>query len=287
MKAKAKGYLNENALSGIDHDWSPSVAFRTDNVEEQKAAKLYDQWFKNLFLDPNLKGSYPEEFIQWIKTNNLDFTISKADLDYLKQYRLDLIGWNYYRPCYIAIGDIDESKFTWQKPSETSFTNDFKIVYPKDNVEYTKWNWIVNPEHLSSGAKILDQEYHLPIMIVENGYGDFDQKESNKMIKDILRIKYLQSHINQVKIAIENNVNLIGYSLWTYCDIFSPSGGYRKNYGLVSVYFNSPIKKRTPKLSFVWYRNIIKNQSSDLSIDQDVLEQQLQVLLDQWDLWLQ
>lgn len=124
-------------------------------------------------------------------------------------------------------------------------------------------------------------------MIAENGYGDFDQKESNNMIKDILRINYLQPHINQVKIAVEKNVNLIGYSLWIYCDIFSPSGGYCKNYGLVSVDFNSSIKKRTPKLSYIWYRNVIKNRASDVSIDQADLEQQLQILLDQWDLWLQ
>lgn len=42
--------------------------------------------------------------------------ISDEDLNLLKKHQLDLIGWNYYRPCYIT-GDnyVDNLKELHQK----------------------------------------------------------------------------------------------------------------------------------------------------------------------------
>ena len=59
--------------------------------------------------------------------------------------------------------------------------------------------------------------------------------------------------------AINEGVPFIGYSLWTYCDIFSPSGGYRKKYGLVGVDFENKTLDRFPKSSMYWYKDVINN----------------------------
>ncbi|AHI57476.1 hypothetical protein P344_00515 [Spiroplasma mirum ATCC 29335] len=40
--------------------------------------------------------------------NKIDYQILPADLEFLKKYPLDLIGWNYYRPCYITKGDYQK-----------------------------------------------------------------------------------------------------------------------------------------------------------------------------------
>ena len=50
------GYVSHDAMLGIDHDWSPVIPYQRD---DDSAVKKYDKWFKNLFLDPNLKETYP------------------------------------------------------------------------------------------------------------------------------------------------------------------------------------------------------------------------------------
>ncbi|AHI57475.1 hypothetical protein P344_00510 [Spiroplasma mirum ATCC 29335] len=45
-----------------------------------------------------------------------------------------------------------------QIESATFFVKDFKQVFPKKNVRYTKWNWIIDPSMLVTGAKVLAEE---------------------------------------------------------------------------------------------------------------------------------
>ncbi|AVN61299.1 glycoside hydrolase family 1 protein [Mesoplasma florum] len=283
--AKKEGYLDKDALLGIDHDWSPAIPLDPKDVNDLKAVEDYNEWFLDFWLDPNLKGTYPEFFYKWIEENNIDFKIKESDMDLLKNNTLDFVGWNYYRPCFVSSFDKDLSNIKLKKKTETFFVKKFKVLFPENGVRYTDWNWIIDPSMLEPGAKIISKKYdNKPMMIVENGLGDFDNK-SEDMIIDEKRIEFLKEHIEAVLKAKENGVNFIGYSMWTYCDIFSPSGGYRKDYGLVSVDFNSPIRERKPKLSYVWYKKVIASNGKDLSINIDELKKQLEEELIQWDLF--
>lgn len=284
-KAKKLGYLNSNALLGIDHDWNPPIAYDKNDQKDLEACEKYNQWFLNFWLDPNMKGKYPEIFFQWIKKNQIDFEITEKDLKFLKTNTLDFIGWNYYRPCYIMSSNKELPAIDLKRKTETHFDKSFKIVYPANGVKYTDWKWVIDSTQLVPGAKFLAKRYgqKIPLMILENGMGAFDDK-TNHLIKDTYRIEYLKEHIDAVLEAKKQGINFIGYSLWTYCDIFSPSGGYRKDYGLVSVDFNSPTRTRKPKLSYAWYKQVIKSNGQNTSIDLKQLEQDLIKELDNWEL---
>ncbi len=55
--------------------------------------------------------------------------------------------------------------------------------------------------------------YHLPMMVVENGLGAHDTVEADGRIRDDYRIDYLRQHIEQMKLAVEEDgVDLIGYT---------------------------------------------------------------------------
>lgn len=282
--AKNEGYLSQDSILGIDHDWSPPIDF--EGNQDSNAVKKYNDWWMKLYYDPNLLGEYPQIFYDFIKNNKIEFQITNQDLDFLKKHKLDFIGWNYYRPMYVTDKkyDFDEKKFKLAQ-SDTPL-KDLYFVWPK-NANYTKWNWLIDESRIVSGAVELANRYgkDIPIMIIENGMGEFDDK-SKEMILDFERIEYLQKHIKEVLKAKEQ-VNMIGYSMWTYCDIFSPSGGYRKDYGLVSVDFNSAIKTRKPKLSYAWYQTIIKNNGKDLNIDKEELILIYEKILKEWDLFYQ
>lgn len=71
-------------------------------------------------------------------------------------------------------------------------------------------------------------------MIVENGLGADDIVDENENINDDYRIEYLRKHIEQMQEAIEDEVNLIGYTPWICMDLISLSGGeMKKRYGFI------------------------------------------------------
>ena len=73
-------------------------------------------------------------------------------------------------------------------------------------------------------------------MIVENGLGAKDTVEADGSIHDSYRIDYLRSHIQQMKLAVEDGVELMGYTPWGCLDLISASTGeMAKRYGMIYV----------------------------------------------------
>ncbi|CAM9154939.1 glycoside hydrolase family 1 protein [Mycoplasma marinum] len=262
IEAKKRGYIIETAILGIDHDWNPAIPYDKDDKEDILAAEIFNEYNLKLFLDPNILGTYPNCFWEEIKELGIEKIVEDGDMEILKQYPLDLIGWNYYRPAIIASPKRMEENIEWFNEPSFFITKKAWVVFPK-NERYTDWKWLIKPEYLIPGARTLFERYNKPLMIIENGIGYFDKRKDG-IVEDEYRIDFLNEHIIQVQKAIEEGIPFIGYSLWTYCDIFSPSGGYRKKYGLVGVDFEGGTLDRYPKASFNWYKSVIKNKSAVL-----------------------
>lgn len=105
-------------------------------------------------------------------------------------------------------------------------------------------------------------------MIVENGLGAYDTVEEDGSIHDPFRIDYYRAHIREMDKAIEEGVDLIGYTTWGCIDLVSAgTGEMRKRYGFIYVDMDDEGKgtmKRTPKDSFYWYKKVIESNGGDL-----------------------
>ena len=98
-------------------------------------------------------------------------------------------------------------------------------------------------------------------MVVENGLGTYDQVEDGK-IHDDYRIEYLEKHIEQMELAIEDGVEVIGYLTWAAMDVVSTSEGMMSK-GFIYVDREddgSGTLERIPKDSFYWYQNLINER---------------------------
>ena len=134
-------------------------------------------------------------------------------------------------------------------------------------LEYTNWDWAIDPEGLRIGLRRLTSRYGLPILITENGLGEFDKLEENEVVNDDYRIKYLSSHIRACKEAITDGVELLGYCTWSFTDLLSWLNGYQKRYGFVYIDRDEKeIKelKRIKKKSFYWYKKVIETSGEEL-----------------------
>ena len=76
------------------------------------------------------------------------------------------------------------------------------------------WGWQIDPKGLRYSLNEIYDRYQIPVMVVENGLGAYDEIEADGSINDDYRIDYLRSHIEQMHEAILDGVDLIGYTPW-------------------------------------------------------------------------
>ena len=130
------------------------------------------------------------------------------------------------------------------------------------------WGWAIDPMGLRITMNQLYDRYQKPLFLVENGLGAQDTLEADGSIQDDYRIDYLKQHIEAMKLAMEDGVDLMGYIAWSGIDIVSASTGeMNKRYGFVYVdkqNDGSGTLERKKKKSFYWYQKVIRTNGECL-----------------------
>ena len=87
-------------------------------------------------------------------------------------------------------------------------------------------------------------------------------------IDDDYRIAYLREHIKAMGDAIDDGVELMGYTTWGCIDLVAASTGeMSKRYGFIYVDRDDAGKgtlERRKKKSFDWYKKVIASNGQDL-----------------------
>ena len=97
--------------------------------------------------------------------------------------------------------------------------------------------------------------------LVDDGHG-------GKTVNDDYRIAYLRDQIREMGEAIEDGVELMGYTTWGCIDLVSASSAeLKKRYGFIYVDRNddgSGTLERYKKKSFYWYKDVISSNGEKL-----------------------
>lgn len=223
----------------------------------------------NYLLDLHCKGKYSPPYWKYLQDRNLTPTIYENDEKLLTENKPDFIGINYY-----ATSTVRYFPATDENPIGTKFgkllPEGESGIYMKirnDNLKTTDWGWEIDPIGLRLCLKELYDRYELPLLITENGLGAHDKLENNEIVNDDYRIDYLRQHIEQVKLAINEDIPVIGYCVWSFMDLVSGHDGFDKRYGLVYVNredFDLKDLRRIKKKSFYWYKRVIETNGEKL-----------------------
>ena len=215
-----------------------------ENIEAARLAFLGDA-ANGSILTPMLTGRYSEQWMTQFGDSAPD--IKDGDLKLIAQ-PLDALGFNCYSGTYVRAASNP-------KGFETFPCFD---AYPKGSMP---WLNIV-PEAIYWGIRMLTDALgrkDLPVFISENGVADGAKPNAQGFVADIDRIMYYRQYLRNVQRAVSEGYPVIGYFPWSLMDNFEWACGYSKRFGMTYVDFAT--QKRTPKLSYSWYQQVIRTNS--------------------------
>lgn len=211
------------------------------------------------FIDVQSRGEYPGYAKRFFKDHGLNISMEPGDADILKNNTVDYIGFSYY-----------SSRTTSTDPEVVKKMTSGNVFGSVSNPYLAKseWGWTIDPKGFRITANQLHDRYQKPLFVVENGLGAVDTVTPEGAVDDSYRIDYLQRHIAEMGEAIQDGVEIIGYTSWGPIDIVSASSGeMKKRYGYIYVDRDNEGQgtlKRIKKKSFDWYKQVIASRGADL-----------------------
>lgn len=236
----------------------------SNSAADLAATELYNHASLDMTLLPLTQGAYPADVISRLKANGYDFDAANCnpaqDLAMMKMAVPDFIGVNYYTRATITSSHTDTMfPITGGLGTGAWFNTAFSYNV-KETPEAAQGPY--DPQGLYDTLKYVHEKSGgLPILITENGcsYPGEDVLTDDGHVHDTLRMRYLDGHLKAVWKAQNDGIPVLGYTAWAQMDNFEWFSGYNVRYGLTYVDYTSPSLTRTPKDSYYWYSNVIKN----------------------------
>ncbi|MDQ0360268.1 glycoside hydrolase family 1 protein [Breznakia pachnodae] len=247
--------IDANNQVGCVFGLTPSYP-RTCKPEE--VMKSFNDTIRDFYqIDAMTYGEFPKYKLHEYKKMGVNLEVSPEDQKAFKEGILDFIGLNYYMS--------QVSSVTTEEGDQESLFGG--VVNPY--LEKSAWGWTVDPLGLRYLLNFMYRKYQKPIIICENGLGAVDEVGEDGVVHDDYRIDYLNKHLTQLKNAVlEDGVECFGYLMWGPIDLVSATTGeMKKRYGFIYVDKHddgSGDLSRTPKDSYYWYKNLIKENGDNL-----------------------
>ncbi|WP_024292288.1 glycoside hydrolase family 1 protein [Lacrimispora indolis] len=229
----------------------------TCNPDDILEAQKRDQILNRFCGDVQVRGEYPSFMNRYFKENGITVQMEPGDLEIIKEGCVDYYTFSYYM-----------SNCATASPEQAASSGNLMGGAKNPYLESSDWGWQIDPKGLRYTLNELYGRYRIPLMVVENGLGAYDKKEEDGSIPDDYRIDYLRKHIEQMREAVEDGAELMGYTPWGCIDLVSASTGeMAKRYGFIYVEKyddGTGDLSRKKKKSFDWYKGVIETNGEKL-----------------------
>lgn len=223
-----------------------------------------------LYTDLAVRGEY--NAVAWAYLGERGFRpeIADGDLEILAAAKPDFVAFNYYSTATVAAWpDAEGAGPASGRADQQRAGGEPGVFRPVDNPNLQKnaFGWEIDPVGFRMTFRALWDRYRLPLLVTENGLGARDTVEADGSINDDYRIDYLRRHIEQIKLAAADGVDVLGYCPWSAIDLVSTHEGISKRYGFIHVNrdeFDLKDLARTRKKSSYWYQRVIESRGADL-----------------------
>ncbi len=225
-------------------------AYAASSKPEDQLATLKHNQMEYFYSDVLLRGKYPGYAYRFFEEKGIHVEFGEQDEEDLKN-ACDFFSFSYY---YTRVCDKEH----YENGNE---------VFRNKELPANEWGWTIDPIGLRYMLNEFYDRYQKPIYITENGSGFYDKLEDGK-VHDPYRVEFYRMHIEQMKEAIKDGVDLRGYYAWGPIDLVSCSSSeMSKRYGFIYVDIDDYGKgsgKRIKKDSYDWYKKVIASNGEDL-----------------------
>ncbi len=233
---------NSRVGSALNMSWcEPASDSDDDKLAAERAHAMSNIWF----LDPALRGRYPEALTFLPETA---MGVQSGDMEKVRA-PLDFIGINlYYRIIASDPGAVDRAAHAqnWLFP--------VRMEGGKEGPK-TDFGWEVWPAALYNMVTRITRDYNRPaIEITESGCSYNDGPDATGAIHDSRRISYHREYLAALARAMVEGADVRGYHAWTLMDNFEWAEGFSQRFGLAYTDFET--QKRTIKDSGRWYAKV-------------------------------
>lgn len=211
-----------------------------------------------LCTDVQAGGEYPRLALRALERKGITIPFQDGDKELLKAHPVDFISFSYYMTMTESV-----------RPDAERTPGNTILGVKNPYLESSEWGWQIDPVGLRISLIDLYDRYGKPLFIVENGLGMRDVLEPDGSIHDPYRIDYFRAHFAEMIRAVDEGVELMGYTSWAPIDLISASTSQiSKRYGFIYVDFDdlgNGTGNRSRKDSFHWYRKVIASNGADLA----------------------
>lgn len=211
------------------------------------------------FLDLFCKGTYSGTAKREWAEKDCQPVMQEGDLELIRANTVDFIAFSYYKSCVIKDGEVMKTDTGGAYGANNPYIKQYSPA---------PWRWPVDPYGLRYLCNFLNDHYNKPLFIVENGIGLDENPDENGRIEDPFRVQYVHDHLVQLREAIRDGCDVMGYLYWGPIDIISAgTGEMKKRYGFIYVDKDNDGKgtlKRSKKESFTWYKHVIETNGKEL-----------------------
>ena len=213
---------------------------------------------ENMFYaDVQVFGAYPKLILCDLKKRGLTPVMEQGDTELIRDNTVDFVSFSYYMSMTESVDPNAE-----RTPGNTV------LGVKNPYLPASEWGWQIDPAGLRISLIDLYDRYKKPLFVVENGIGMRDTVEEDGSIHDPYRIDYFRSHFREMEKAIEDGVEVMGYTSWAPIDFISAgTNQMSKRYGFIYVDqddLGNGTLDRKKKDSFFWYQKVIATNGKDL-----------------------
>ena len=251
----AKGRIG----SVIDHG---HVYPRSQNPADLKAQHLFQIVYEHSYEDPIYLGYVHPEWFEFVEEYGAKLDIREGDAELMKENTCDLIGINYYYPTRVKAPEY------LRNPEAPVTMSKIVDMYDMPGARMNKdRGWEIFPQALYDTLMHFKNNYGNPTMyITENGMGIQDEYRwrdpETGIIQDDYRIEFVKEHLVYAHKAIEDGANLVGYNMWSFIDLWSPSHQFKNCYGFYE--FDLKTKEVRKKKSADWFKKVTDDNGFEL-----------------------
>ncbi len=251
---------------GITLNFTVADPADPEDPADVDAARRIDAQFNRVFLEPVLRGAYPEDLLEDVAPYGLLDHVRDGDLTIIST-PIDALGVNYYHGDLVS-GRPHPDAARGEAPVRTSdvvaLPGGRRRAHHPRGLPVTAMDWEVQPEGLTRLLLRLQRRLHRTGRRRALRHRERRRLRRRPGRERLRRTttsgsSFVDLHLRAVHAAIERGVDVRGYFAWSLLDNFEWAWGYHQRFGIVRVDYDT--LERTPKASARWYADVARENA--------------------------